>query len=399
MAPSPSRSRPNATRPLSILRLILAIGEESAPYNQFSLALTSQHNITICTYFKSSISLPKEITLFEGNDSLKGFFRALKAALDRTEYDIIHAHSPHLGFLYLVANFMHREFTTPTVYTTHDSYRNYRLRNKLLLIPVFAFFNRVVCCGYASRNSFTAPYKWLAGDRLRAIQNGVDIERIEGLINENQPSLGVGIFNVVTIGRLEKVKNHRSVLKAFQQFSDGKSRLQIIGEGRLHTSIASEVAASDMGEVVELTGLIPRERVYKRLLEADLFVTASRGEGLPVAVLEAMACHLPVVLSDIPPHREIAEGVDFIPLIECDDVNGFALEIERFRRMPAPARAEIGAKCRRHVEKRFHLAKMHNGYSEIYRELVAQFNGVCTIVPSGDDQEPGASRTNRGRKS
>lgn len=374
MAPSPSRSRPNATRPLRILRLILAIGEESAPYNQFSLALTSQHNITICTYFKSSISVPKEITLFEGNDSLKGFFRALKAALDRTEYDIIHAHSPHVGFLYLLANIMRRGITTPTVYTQHDSYQNYKLRNKLLLIPIFAFFNRVVCCGYESRNSFKAPYRWLAGDRLRAIQNGVDIERIEGYINENQPPPGTGIFNVVTIGRLEKVKNHRSVLKAFQHFADGKSHLYIIGEGRLHTSITNEVAASDMGGVVELTGRIPRERVYKHLLDSDLFITTSRGEGLPVAVLEAMACRLPVVLSDIPPHREIAEGVDFIPLIECDDVDGFAREIERFRSMPAPVRAEIGAKCRMHVEERFDLAKMHAGYAEIYGEVVAHLN-------------------------
>lgn len=123
---------------------------------------------------------------------------------------------------------------------------------------------------------------------------------------------------------------------------------------------------------MELTGLIPREGVYKRLLEADLFVTASRGEGLPIAVLEAMACRLPVILSDIPPHREIAEGVDFIPLIECDDVNGFAREIERFRRMPALERVETGAKCRKHVEEHFPLAKMHRGYAETYEELVGK---------------------------
>ncbi len=125
------------SKPLTILRLGLSIGETNAAYNQFSLPWLDKHNITLCTYFKSSISPPKEITLFEGDGSLMGFFRVLKAALAEKGDDIVHAHTVHVGFLYLVANIMHGRFTTPTVYTMHDSYQNYKSRNKLLLIPIF----------------------------------------------------------------------------------------------------------------------------------------------------------------------------------------------------------------------------------------------------------------------
>jgi glycosyltransferase involved in cell wall biosynthesis len=85
-----------------------------------------------------------------------------------------------------------------------------------------------------------------------------------------------------------------------------------------------------------------------------------------------MACRCPVILSDIPPHREIAEGVDFIPLIQPDDVAGFAREIRRFREMSPVERAGIGGKCRKLVEEQFSLEAMHTGYEVIYTQIIDQ---------------------------
>jgi len=115
--------------------------------------------------------------------------------------------------------------------------------------------------------------------------------------------------------------------------------------------------------------LIERDNVFEYFKRADLFVSASWGEGLPVAVLEAMACRRPVILSDIPPHREIAEGVDFIPLIKPDDIAGFAREIKKFREMSASERAVVGQNCRKLIEQRFSLPAMHAGYDEIYAQI------------------------------
>ncbi len=81
-----------------------------------------------------------------------------------------------------------------------------------------------------------------------------------------------------------------------------------------------------------------------------------------------MGC--PVILSDIAPHREIAGGTDFIPLIPPDDVAGFAREMQRYKQMPTAARAEIGAKCRKLIEARFSLAAMHKSYEEVYAQVI-----------------------------
>ncbi|HXQ36410.1 MAG TPA: glycosyltransferase, partial [Anaerolineales bacterium] len=103
------------------------------------------------------------------------------------------------------------------------------------------------------------------------------------------------------------------------------------------------------------------------------FVSASRGEGLPVAVLEAMACHRPVILSDIPPHREIVKDIDFIPLIQPDDVAGFARTIKKYQEMTPSERMEIGEKCRKIVEDRFSLPAMHAGYARIYSQITGNY--------------------------
>lgn len=82
--------------------------------------MVHKRDITICGYFKSEVTPPKEITLLDGNSSLRGFFRALKAALFEKEYDVIHAHSPYMGIFLLMALAWHRRYRAlipSTVYT------------------------------------------------------------------------------------------------------------------------------------------------------------------------------------------------------------------------------------------------------------------------------------------
>jgi glycosyltransferase involved in cell wall biosynthesis len=313
--------------------------------------------------------------LFDGDGSIKGFFSTLKAAFDARKYDIIHIHAPHLGVLFLVAAlFRYRPLAASAVITIHDSYPNYKLRNRLMLIPIFAAFRRVICCSQASFNSFPVFYKMLAGGRLRAVQNGLDIARVDRIAKKirNDAHHEAGDFTVVAISRLVEIKNPFCVLNAFQQSRDENSRLVYIGDGSLRDELLTRCKEAGWDAQVKFTGLIPREQVFEHLLQADLFISASRGEGLPVSVLEAMACGRPVLLSDIPSHREIAERVGFIPLIHPDDVTGFARETRKFGEMPVSERAMIGQKCRELVEKRFSLEAMHAGYQEIYAQVMGQ---------------------------
>jgi glycosyltransferase involved in cell wall biosynthesis len=171
------------------------------------------------------------------------------------------------------------------------------------------------------------------------------------------------------VGRLEQVKDPLALLAAFRQVDDGSIRLHLIGTGTMEPRLRHELLVSELDDRVELTGLIPRDEVFVRCAEADLFVSPSRGEGLPVAVMEAMASGCPVVLSDIPPHREIAAGVDFIPLVPVGDSRSLAREIARFKDMTSEQRRAVGVKCRNLAQDRFGLERMHAEYELVYREL------------------------------
>ena len=147
-------------------------------------------------------------------------------------------------------------------------------------------------------------------------------------------------------------------------------RLLIVGAGALEGAVRGRVADLDLRDRVEFTGLISRDEVFRRCAAADVFVSTSHGEGLPVAVMEAMASRCPVILSDIPPHRELADGVDFIPFVPVGDVSGFAREIARFRAMSPRERAAIGQRSRDHVIARFTLDRMHDAVASVYRDVL-----------------------------
>ena len=356
--------------PLRILHIILALTPTNGQYNEHCLPLLNKRDITICTYFKSEITPPAEITLFDGDNSLRGFYYALRAALKEKEYDVIHVHTPHAGVLLLATLFLsglYRKLRPSTVHTIQNSFQVFRLQHKLLFIPSFVFFQKLVFCSHASYESFPRFFKWLGHNRMSVVQNAVDLDRIDRITSLVQVP-HTKAFSIATVG-LIKMKNPFTVLEAFRQSDDQNSKLIFMGKGNLSPLLAEEIEKFGLQNQVKLTGMIERDRVFEYFAQADLFISVSWGEGLPVAVLEAMSCRCPVILSDIPPHREIAEGIDFIPLIEPGDVARLGREIKKFREMSISERKAIGQKCRHLIEARFSLPTMHAKYAEVYTQI------------------------------
>ncbi len=359
------------TNKLEILHLDLSISGTNIVYNEYCLPTHEKYNVSICTYFKSEFTPKKSISLFEGDGSFKGFISVLKRIFAAKEYDVIHIHAQQMGFLYLIAlPFFPKYIISRTVFTPHNCYMNFKLRNRLFLYPCFAAFKKIITCGKASYESFPGFLKWLAKGKLSCIPNGTNVKRIDNFYAKNGRGPKYKKFTAVTAGALIPRKNPLTMVKAFHKSGIKNSNLIFMGKGYMDEAIIAESKALGCSENIILTGVVPRHDVYATFARADLFVFTTRGEGLPIAGLEAMACGCPVLFSDIKPHREIVGDLDFIPLVHPEDIDGFAREIKRFAEMTPGERKEIGDKCRKLVLEKFDVAIMQKRYAKVYAEII-----------------------------
>jgi glycosyltransferase involved in cell wall biosynthesis len=352
---------------LRLLHVSVVVGALTAQYNEHCLPLANERDISICSFFNASITPPDEITLFEGDGTLRGFVGALKSALVQGPYDAVHAHAPQTAAILVLVDLALKGSMDNGVLTVHNSFRNLRLKNQILLFPVSFFFDHIVLCSYAALRSLPRPLRWVMRGKTSVIQNGVDIDRVDAALATVGGTRTRDRFVVASAGRLIPRKNVATTLRAFHRLGDVNSDLVYVGNGESGPGLVEEVGRRGLQGRVTVTGLVERDDVYRYIATSDVYVSTSFGEGLPVAVLEAMACGTPVILSDIPPHREIAAEAGFIPLIPPDDVEGFARQLRRFKEMSSEQRAAIGGRCRKWVVDRFSLRAMHAAYEAIYR--------------------------------
>jgi glycosyltransferase involved in cell wall biosynthesis len=130
--------------------------------------------------------------------------------------------------------------------------------------------------------------------------------------------------------------------------------LSIIGEGEERPKIEAESQKHDLNEQVKLLGAKTQDEVVQILPTADCYIQSSVSEGIPVAIMEAMACELPVVSTNITGIPELVLNGKTGILVEPENIDGMADALETLHKNPA-MRDEMGKQGRDWVVKEFTL--------------------------------------------
>lgn len=386
---------------ISVLHVIVRAGATNSQYNEHCLPVATDRRITVCSLFPADVVAPPTITMVEGDGSTRGCFRALRQALRQGPYDVVHVHAAASGVLTLATYLRLRRSRRDLVFTVHNSWQNFRRRNRLFLQVIVALFPTVVVCGAAAHESMPHRLRRRYAHKLHVVPNGVDVQRIDAArsargddgLDDRADDGGAVVRRgrtVVSLNRLIPLKDPGTLLRAFADARGPYDQLLFVGDGTLRAPLETSVRDLGLQSYVSFTGIVARAEVYRILDRADVFVSTSGGEGLPVALLEAMGCGCPAVASDIAPHREITRVAPELALVPVGDSRAFAHELGRLLAAGPGQRRVIGAQLRHHVLEHFSVQTMNHSYGEVYMSVIQRNGGGRgqRRHPSGTDDEP-----------
>jgi glycosyltransferase involved in cell wall biosynthesis len=134
---------------------------------------------------------------------------------------------------------------------------------------------------------------------------------------------------LLSVGRLVRKKDQRGLLDAFALVREKlPARLVVFGEGPMRRALETRIGELGLGDAVALPG--HTDNPFAEIARADLFVLSSISEGMPSALIEALACGTPVVSTDCPSGpREILDAGRYGELVEVGDAEALAAAMLR----------------------------------------------------------------------
>jgi glycosyltransferase involved in cell wall biosynthesis len=282
--------------------------------------------------------------------------------------DIIHCHGYKSNFYGLLAS----KGQVPSVTTNHNWLtEHWKLKTYCFLDSLWIrFFDRIVAVSNEVKEEML-KYK-IPGKKIRVIDNGISLERFEKRDETRKMKTLLGFEEktrvIGTVGSLVIEKGHIYLLEAARQILDVVKDLKflIIGDGPLRKAL--EEKSEELGLKKDVIFMGQRKDIPELLTAMDIFVLPSIKEGLPVALLEAMAAKRPIVATRVGAIPRVIKSKDIGLLVEPKDISGLrdalASLIDDPERMKLLARGGFGR-----VSMDFSSDEMCKHYLELYNEI------------------------------
>ncbi len=268
-----------------------------------------------------------------------------------------HVHAHFATHPAVAALIIQRLAGIPFSFTVHG--HDLHVEKRMLADKIRAARFVVSISQYNRQTMIEACGDWVA-EKVRIVHCGIDPNVFRAAARTGASRE----LRILCVGRFDEVKGHSVLVDACRRLADRgvPFRCDIVGEGPLRADVETRIRAAGLEDRVHTLGPRPRPEVVRMLAEADVFalpsVMAANGEreGIPVALMEAMATGLPVVTSRLSGIPELVEHEVSGLLVEPKDAAGFAAALERLSSEPQ-LRERLGRAARAKVVDEFDLSR------------------------------------------
>ena len=305
--------------------------------------------------------------------SYKTFLESVKSS------DLIHAHGhPYLSSF--MAAKLAKKYSKPLVLTQHNTFIEYgnfwdtieRLNDLVVGKAVLKEADKIIVVSNA-----TMRYVLSLGadpEKIELLYNGVDLDRFKpltGVRDDVRRKLGIAknAVVVITVRRLVYKNGVDTLIDSAEIAIKKNPRLVflVVGEGPDFVEVKAKIEQLGIGSNFRLTGFVSDEDLPLYYNAADFFVLPSKsGEGLPLVALEAMACGLPVVATNVGGISEIMTE-DYGKIVPPDSPDALAEAVLEFSRREVSA---LKNALRTMIAQKYSWDKNVEKLVEIYEELI-----------------------------
>lgn len=304
--------------------------------------------------------------------------KRLSLVLRELQPDIIHTHHTFSGAVARIVSKFIMKKNTRIIHTVHANHNSYGFWQNLIIGLTMPVADKIVC---NSNNTLRSLKKWqdkiLDANKKVVIYNGVRINKILSIERSidirEMYNFNNNDFLIGTVGRLEEVKDHKTLINSFEIIKNSipAAKLIIVGGGKLEKQLKSLVEEKNLTNEILITGTISREEVYKVLFSLDLFVITSKFEGFCNAMVEAMIAGNTIIASKIEPLPEVL-GINNGLFFEVSNSNDLASKIKWVYQRSNESK-QFANKAKSHALKNYSLETCVNRHKELYDEVYSLY--------------------------
>ncbi len=312
----------------------------------------------------TELGIPAQVAP-EAGRSFPALLRDVGSRIAKIQPQIVHSHRYKENLLsYLIA----RRTGARSVVTLHGEEAPEGRSARLALAVRFFLMHRLarlVGARFAAVSSDLRSRFHMSPERCEVIPNGVTVPPLAIRGPRAEPNKLV----IGWVGRLVPIKNLPLLLEAFARLPAdlAAARLLLVGDGPERAALAALATRLGISDRVEFAGFV--EDPARAFARMDVFALPSLHEGLPVALLEAMAVGLACVAADVGGIPEVDGGHGAIRLIAAHDANAWAAALTSLLANPAE-RAALGARGRARIIERFSIDAALAAYVGLYESAL-----------------------------